>query len=296
MSQVLIGVQFMFYYPLILQPNCNLACWHHSWHSFLLLNIHFGWIQSSFFVSISYAVSVLPKEESSKEFLSLFYESFLWPIFTYASSRWLFFSVLPTLLRWNAFTKRPAAPSPASYFLVFSLRFICLHDSFEFRLPAPFSISDLTRQEVKPSPPRQTLYPLHRLYLRSLLSTEKLFWPASFLFSGTLFLSAWSSFFTRCDFSDPPFSRQDTTLAQINPFSNHELVIWSDSIVPSFGKCYGFLAKCSLCGTEAILSYWGDQVCSSFSAEASATLQALSWSRKHQQAYLFSAVLLRLET
>ena len=52
------------------------------------------------------------------------------------------------------------------------------------------------------------------------------------------------------------------------------------------------LANCSLCGTEATLSFSEGPVWSSFSAEACAILQALCWSRQHQQVCHFSALLL----
>ena len=54
----------------------------------------------------------------------------------------------------------------------------------------------------------------------------------------------------------------------------------------------GVLANCSLCGTEATLSFSAGPVCSSFSAEACAILQALFWSRQHQQVCHFSSFLL----
>ena len=49
--------------------------------------------------------------------------------------------------------------------------------------------------------------------------------------------------------------------------SSHDLVLWTDSSVPfSFGKGgSGVLAKCSLCGTEATLSFSAGLVCSRFS-------------------------------
>ena len=50
----------------------------------------------------------------------------------------------------------------------------------------------------------------------------------------------------------------------------------------------GVLANCSLCGTEATLSFSAGPVCSSFSAKAYAILQALCWSRQHQQVCRFS--------
>ena len=54
----------------------------------------------------------------------------------------------------------------------------------------------------------------------------------------------------------------------------------------------GVLANCSLCGTEATLSFPAGPVCSSFFAEACAILHALSWSRQHQQVCHFSSLLL----
>ena len=56
----------------------------------------------------------------------------------------------------------------------------------------------------------------------------------------------------------------------------------------------GFLANCSLCGTEATLSFLASPECSSFSAEAWAILQALRWSQQHQKVCLFSSSPLRL--
>ena len=52
------------------------------------------------------------------------------------------------------------------------------------------------------------------------------------------------------------------------------------------------LANCSLCGTEATIFFSEGPVCSSFSAEACAILQALYLSRQHQQVchfYIFSS-------
>ena len=71
----------------------------------------------------------------------------------------------------------------------------------------------------------------------------------------------------------------------------HDLVLWTDGSVPfPFGKDgSGVLANCSLCGTEATLSFSAGPVCSSFSAEACAILHALCWSRQHQQVCHFSS-------
>ena len=73
-------------------------------------------------------------------------------------------------------------------------------------------------------------------------------------------------------------------------------MLWTDSSVPfPFGKDgSGVLANCSLCGTETTLSFLPGPVCSSFSAEASAILHALCWSRQHQQVCHFSFPPVRL--
>ena len=69
--------------------------------------------------------------------------------------------------------------------------------------------------------------------------------------------------------------------------SPHHLVLSTDGSVSvpfPFGKGnYGILANCSLCGTESTLSFLARPVCSSFSAEACAILQALCWSRQHHK-------------
>ena len=54
----------------------------------------------------------------------------------------------------------------------------------------------------------------------------------------------------------------------------------------------GVLANCSICSTEATLSFSAGLVCSSFSAEACAILHALCWSRPHPKVYHFSSLLL----
>ena len=71
-------------------------------------------------------------------------------------------------------------------------------------------------------------------------------------------------------------------------------MLWTDSSIPfPFGKSgFGILANCSLCGTEAILSFSAGPVYSSFSAEACAILHALCWSRQHQQVCHFPSLLL----
>ena len=108
----------------------------------------------------------------------------------------------------------------------------------------------------------------------------------SFTVESTLTLS--------CSRSDPPLSRQGAALAHLVSPSPHDLGLWTDGSVPfPFGKGgSGILANCSLCGTEATLSFSAGPVCSCFSAKACAILHALCWSRQHQQVCHFSSLLL----
>ena len=63
-----------------------------------------------------------------------------------------------------------------------------------------------------------------------------------------------------------------------------------------FGKGgSGVLANCSLFCTRATVSFSAGPACSSFSAEACASLQVFRWSRQHQQVcYFFSSPPLRV--
>ena len=103
-----------------------------------------------------------------------------------------------------------------------------------------------------------------------------------------------STLSTPCSCSDPPHSRQGAALAHLDSLPPHDLVLWTDGSVSfPFGKGgSGVLVNCSLCGTEATLSFSAGPICSSFSAEACAVLHALCWSRQHQQVCHFSSLLL----
>ena len=103
-----------------------------------------------------------------------------------------------------------------------------------------------------------------------------------------------STLSTPCSRSDPSHSRQGAALAHLDSLPPHDLILWTDGSVPfPFGKGgSGVLANCSLCGTEATLSFSAGPVCSSFSAEGCAILHALRWSRQHQQVCHFSSLLL----
>ena len=67
-----------------------------------------------------------------------------------------------------------------------------------------------------------------------------------------------------------PLSHQGAALAHLDSPPPHDLVLWTDGFVPfPLGKGgSGVLANCSLCGTEATLSFSAGPVCLSFSAEA----------------------------
>ena len=101
-----------------------------------------------------------------------------------------------------------------------------------------------------------------------------------------------STLSTPCSRSDALHSRQGAALAHLDSLPPHDLVLWTDGSVPFlFGKGgSGVLAICSLCGTEATLSFSAGPVCSSFSAEDCTILHALCWSQLHQQVCHFSSL------
>ena len=93
--------------------------------------------------------------------------------------------------------------------------------------------------------------------------------------------------------SDLPLSRRSAALAHLDSLPPYDLVLRTNDSVPfPFGKSgSGVLANCSLCGTEATLSFSAGPVCSSLSAEACAILHALCWSQQQQLCH-FSFLLL----
>ena len=97
--------------------------------------------------------------------------------------------------------------------------------------------------------------------------------------------------------SNPFFSRQGEVLAHLDPLPPHDLMIWTAGSVPfPFGRGgSGVLAYCSLCGTEATLTFSAGPLCSSFSAESCAILQAFSWSGQHQQVCPYSFLFLQFD-
>ena len=103
--------------------------------------------------------------------------------------------------------------------------------------------------------------------------------------------SRWSPLFPLHAPSLIPLSLAKVRLLLTLTLPPHDLILWTDGSVPfPFGKGdSGVLVNCSLCGTEATLSFSADPVCSSFSAEACAILHARCWSRQHQQVCHFSS-------
>ena len=175
-------------------------------------------------------------------------------------------------------------------------------DSFYFfsyeralRLPTSFPISGLARLGVKPR--------LYRLFWRAFASTHSVILPSTCSREALLACPPFpplnlpsftveSTLSTPCSRSDPPLSRQGAALAHLDSLPSHDLVLWTDGSVPFVKGGSGVFANCSLCGTEATLSFSAGPVCSSFSAEACAILHALCWSRQHQQVCHFSSLLL----
>ena len=108
------------------------------------------------------------------------------------------------------------------------------------------------------------------------------------------FFTVESTLSSSCFRSGLPLSRQGAALAHLDSLPPHDLVLWTDrSFRFRFGKSgSGVLANCSLCGIEATLSFSAGPVCFSFSAGAFAILDALCWSRQHQQVCRFSSLFL----
>ena len=242
--------------------------------------------------------------DPSKKSLSVLYKSFLRSLLTYASPGWFPFlsaTNVTKLERLHRVASRAItgclSSSPISLLLTEAslppLRVTLTHFtlfSYEraLRLPTSFAISGLARLGVKPRLCRSSwraFASTHPLTLPSTCSREALVacppcppWNLpSFTVESTLS--------TPCSRSDPPHSRQGAALAHLDSLPPHDLVLWTDGFVPFlFGKGgSGVLANCSLCGTEATLSFSAGPVCSSFSAEACAILYAFCWSRQHHK-------------
>ena len=183
------------------------------------------------------------------------------------------------------------------------LRATLTHFIFSFYeralLPTCFAISGLARPGVKPRLCRSSWRAFaftHPLMLPSTSPREALLaYPPSPPWNLPSF-TVKSTLSSPCSRSDPPLSHQGAAFPHLDSLPSHDLVLWTDGSVPfPFGKHgFGVLANCSLCGTEAPLSFSAVPVCSSFYPEACAILQDLCWSRhrKHQQVCHFSYLIL----
>ena len=225
---------------------------------------------------------------SSKESLSLLYKSFLRPLLTYVSPGWFFF------LSATNFTKFERLHRAASHAIAGclsscpiplllteaslpSLRVALTHFtllSYEqaLRLPTFFSISGLARLGAKPRVcrlSRRAFASTHPLMLPSTCSREGLVACPPFPLWNLPSFTVESTLSTPCSRSDPPLTRQGVALAHLDCLPPHDLVLWTDGSVPfPFDKSgSGILANCSLCGTEATLSFLAGPVCSNFSTE-----------------------------
>ena len=159
------------------------------------------------------------------------------------------------------------------------------------------SISGLARLGVKPRLSRSSwraFASTHPLMLPSTCSREALLACFPFPPWNLSFFTVESTLSSPCSRSNLSLSRQGAALAHLNSLPSHDLVLWTESSVSfSFGKDgSGVLANCSLCGTEATLSFSAGLVCSNFSATACAILHALCWSRQHHKICHFSFLLL----
>ena len=246
----------------------------------------------------------------SKESLSLLYKAFLRSLLTYDSTGWFpFLSVtnVTKLERHHRAASRAitgcllSSPIPLllseaslpplwvtlSHFALFS------HER-ALRLPTSFSISGLARLGVRPRLCRsfwRAFASTHPLMLLSTCSREALLARPPFPPWNLPSFTVESTLPTPCSRSDTPLFCQSAALAHLDSLPRHDLVLWTDGSVPfPFGKGgSGILANCSLCGTEATLSFSAGPLCSSFSAAACAILQALCWPWEHQQSCHFSS-------
>ena len=197
---------------------------------------------------------------------------------------------LPLVHPYSSTTHRGFFTSPAS-----SLPHVILSSHGRaFRLPTSFPILSLAILGVKPRLCRlswRAFASTHPLMLPSISSREALLACAPFPSWNVPSFIAESNLSFPCSRSDSPLTRQDAALAHLDSLPPHDLVLRADGSVhfPFDKGGFGVLANCSLCGTEATLSFSVSPVCSSFSAEACAILHTLCWSRQHQQVCHFSS-------
>ena len=234
----------------------------------------------------------------SKESLPVLYKFFFRPVLTYASPGWFPFLNATNFTKLERLHRAPSraipgclSSSPISLLLskasLFSLGVTLTHFTLSFyelalRLPTSFPISGLARLGVKPR--------LCRWSWRAFASTHPLMLPSTCSREALLACPP----FPPCNLPSVTVESTLPTPSTCFDLPPHDLVLWTDGSVPyPFGKGdSGVLANCSLCGTEATLSFSAGPICSSFAAEACAILHALCWSRQHHKVYHFSSLLL----
>ena len=238
------------------------------------------------------------------------YKAFLWPLLTYASPEKFSFLSATNITKLEPLYR--AASRDISGFLSSSPIPLLLSEaslpplrvtltyftlsSFEraLRLPTSFPISGSVRLGVKPRLCRSSwraFASIHPLMLSSTSPRESLLACSPSPPKNLPSFTVESTLSSPCSRSDFPLSRQGADLANLDSLHPHDLALWTDGYAPfPCGKGgSGVLANCSLCGTEAAYSFSAGLVCSSFSAEACAILQALCSSRQHQQVCDFSS-------
>ena len=154
--------------------------------------------------------------------------------------------------------------------------------SGHFVSQAPFRFQVWPDLGVKQRPFRSSwraFASIHPLMLSSTSPREVLFACFPFLPWNPPSFTVESILSTLCSRSDLPLSHQEAALAHFDSLTPHHLRLRTDGqlSVPFQKADADVLANCSLCGTEATLSFSEGPVYSSFSVEALAILQALCW-------------------
>ena len=265
---------------------------------FPFLNMYLCWRPNSSLVSRPYAVSLLPHgapiRSPSLFCINLFFGPFS---FMFHPDGFLFLSVTKMeRLHWAASRAIIGCLSSSPILLLLSeaslpplrvtrTHFALLSNKQACGLPTSFPISGLARLGVKPK--------LWKFSCRAFASTHPLMLPSTSPREALLACSSspsWnlpsftveSTLSSPCSRSDPPLSRQGVALAHLDSFPSYDLVIWTDNSVPfSFGKSdSGVLANCSLCGTEATLSFFS----------MPSMLKFFRWSLRHSENTLLVSV------
>ena len=173
----------------------------------------------------------------SKESLSLLHKAFLRPLLTYASPGWFPLLSVTNIIKLEGLHR--AASSAITGCLSFYPKPLLLSEASSF--PLRVTLTDFTLSS----------------YERALRL------PTSFPISGLARLGV-KPRLSLCSRSVPSLSRQGAALAYLDFLPPYDLALWTDGSVPFlFSKGgSGVLANCSLCGTEATLSFSAGLVCS----------------------------------